>query len=215
MENIWASFKESVEQNKLLIQNNTKLIDAYINDHFKEMTTIHNFSEMSENVVLEVKEEIDINIEETLTLGKYFCFLTSSFLDQLVCLKGLLKHETSWEKLFFANKAALIVYETFETDKKYQKSFSNQINDYPKLEITHKEIVLITRTLLKQENINKLFGDIRNKVAAHYHGDFPDYFKLTAALDEVRAENVLHLSLGVIKLKMQLISSMLDLHEMS
>ncbi len=211
---IWTHFEKGVEKNRIYILKNPELIDKFIDDYFKQMSQLYEIHEISEGFILDITDEIDVFLNDRLSLAKYFCFLASSFLDQLVCLKGIMNSSRKWEEVFFTNRAVLIIYETFETYKAYQKSFSYQVSEnYSRFESSYRSIAHLRKEFIKNLRIESLFKDVRNQVSGHYAKEFTDYFHLSKRIDSIEAEKALHLSMGLLKLKMDLIYSMVDLDD--
>lgn len=156
--------------------------DKLISDHFEQL-------KIGNSVIAFMKlgkprAEFDMNDFSKLETNiKYFCFLTSSFLDLLVALKALKNAKTKWEILFNLKYCNLIVYEAINTYNLYSKSLtyvirSNFITFIP----FQKQISSLFKDFKRNFNLKQL-EKVRNKCAGHFDEDFSTYFKVLESID--------------------------------
>ncbi|AEV34206.1 hypothetical protein Oweho_3255 [Owenweeksia hongkongensis DSM 17368] len=215
MNSKWEEFVEGRLVYKEKIEASPDLIERYIEEHQKQLDLLFELHELADEWV-EIRDPDDMSVFllDRLRLVAYFCFLTSSFLDHMTCVRGLIKSQDNWQKVFYAGKAALVMYETFVSYNDYQKHFSQLINEgYPDLSDRYKDVGHLIRSFKKHRKYDQELKIIRHCVSGHYHKQFNQYYRMVRDMNIEDFELSLYLSMGILKIKMNLIYDIMNLDE--
>lgn len=147
-------------------------------DHFKleSMFSLLNFLKQGNELI--ASENISVDFSRTETNIKYYCFLTSSFLDLMTTLKGFLIKKTKWENIYYSKYGFLIIYETIITYHKYQKDFREIIHkDYPHLVSEYNGLNDSLKEFKNKFKYDTKIATLRNNAGGHYNKDFSVYYE--------------------------------------
>ena len=169
------------ELSELIEKHNQNLIRTFsVLEHTAEGTKIVSSKEILDSFL---KTELQI---------KYFCFLTSSFLDLLTTLKGFLNSKTEWENIFFSKSGFLTIYETINTYDFHQKTIYEIVNsDYSHLRVKYVQLNKVLKKYKKDYKYSTTISQIRNKTAGHYDNDFIDFYTIIKKLDKAESINAI------------------------
>lgn len=154
------------------------------------------------NEILE-SEDVKTDFSNTETNIKYFCFLTSAFLDSLTTLKGFLNSKTDWENIYYSKHGFLTIYETLKTYNHYQKDFKRIVeSEHSHLSEQYKEMNLILKKFKKEFEYDTKISTIRNKAAGHFDKDFLVYYEQIQTIDKKLAIRAIEYFLDFLKILM-------------
>lgn len=163
----------------------TEEFDKLIEGHHKQLQISFSILGITDNVneiYKKIDEKIDFSNVETLI--KYYCFITSSFLDLLTNLKGFLNSKTDWEIIYFSKKGFLTVYETVKTYNYYQENFKKLVkNEHLHLLKKYNEINVDLKQFKRNYKYDTRISTFRNKAAGHYDKDFLVYYRQVESID--------------------------------
>lgn len=160
-------------------------IEELIQGHFGQLqSTLSVLDFIKKGADILESENVKTDFVSTESNIKYFCFLTSSFLDLLTTLKGFMNSKTEWENIYFSKISFLTIYETISTYHEYQISIKPIVNsDHPHLLEPYKKTNEILKAFKKDYGYEKVIAPLRNKAAGHYHKDFIEYYEQIKSLD--------------------------------
>lgn len=105
-------------------------------------------------------------------------FITISYLDLSIISREIFVSKRTWEKLFYAKHAYLLIFETIKTFHYHSGEIRRllSLNLSNELKLEFKEINQVIRGFKKTYNFNSDMSKIRNKVAGHIETNFETYY---------------------------------------
>jgi hypothetical protein len=187
-----------------------ELFNDFIEGHHEELRGMYSLLEfLKEGNKLIATENMTVDFSTTETNIKYYCFLTSAFLDLLTSLKGFLTSKTEWEIIFYSKSGFLAIYETVKTYHKYQKDFRIIVDKHhPHLKEEYTELNLVLKKFKSDFEYDTKISTLRNKAGGHFNEDFLVYYEQIRKIDKQNSVNAIKEFLDFIKSLMKFIFKM-------
>jgi len=189
-----------------------ELFNEFIQGHHDELRGMHSLLDLLKvgNELIAI-EKLTVDFSTTETNIKYYCFLTSSFLDLLTSLKGFLTAKTEWEIIYYSKYGFLTIYETVKTYHKYQKDFRAIVDNYhPHLKDEYAELNIVLKTFKKDYEYDTNISTLRNKAGGHFNEDFLVYYEQIENINKEHSVKAITEFLNFLKSLMQFIYKMAE-----
>lgn len=187
--------------------SNTAEIDSLINEHFSDFRGGKNLLDIlvkSQNVILD-RKQID-PFKSKIEQLKFFCFLSSSFIDLLCILKGFLNTTTEWEKIHFSKTGYLLIYEIINNYETNKRSILESINeDMPELLPIFKKNSELLKAFKKEFDFEVKIKNIRHKCSGHIDKEFLDYYEAISSISSEECILAVENCLGFLKYLMMIL----------
>jgi hypothetical protein len=189
-----------------------KLLNKFIEDDFSKlenMMSLLSFFKLGNKVIS--SENLSVEFSDTETKIKYYCFLTSSYLDLMTSLKGFLNQKTKWEIIYYSKYSFLIIYETIKTFHKYQTDFRAILEkDFMHLKDDYNRLNDALKIYKNKYDYDNKISTIRNKTGGHFNEDFLIYYEQITKLEKLDSVNAITDFLEFLKSLIDFIYRMAD-----